>query len=175
MVLAVFGGHCRLADDCIKDEVSESESGSDYEDRDDDDDLWEGNDYQSFLSTCFIVRHPKPMFSFSDISSSQDSLDEETLKELSEGLEDLSLAEKFCRSPLPEEENGRKKRSKAPVKKMAEFRLDEWIHLRMEKNAAHQLFALRRKWQVCSRRLFYFSFRWKFKSPLSCRLCLLVG
>ena len=84
-----------------------------------------------------------------DISS--DELDEELLKELSEGLDDLDLAGKFCRSPLPDErcQSGVKaKKDKAKLLIGTEFHLDDWIHLKMDNEAAHRLFSLRQKWQV---------------------------
>lgn len=86
-------------------------------------------------------------------------MDEELLDELAEGLEDLDLAEKFSRSPLPDErrQSGVKvKKEKAQVIKGTEFHLDDWIHLKMENEAAHLLFSLRQKWQVT--RIFYRSF-----------------
>lgn len=72
------------------------------------------------------------------------------MKELSEGLDDLALAEKFSRSPLPDERNRRltKARRRGQTKETADFHLDEWIKLQMERNAVQHLFALRQKWQV---------------------------
>lgn len=147
VVLAVFGGHCRLAEDCIKDGpvVSGKADEDDNIDDDDDDDLWEGTwDIPRLRLAVF-----KSSSSCKDLSTSDESLDEDALRELSEGLEDIALAEKFCRSPLPSERNGSGATSKRKGQsKMAEFQLDEWIRLRMDKNAALQLFKLRQKWQV---------------------------
>jgi hypothetical protein len=84
-----------------------------------------------------------------DISS--DELDEELMRELSEGLDDLDLARKFCCSPLLDErcQSGVKvKKEKAKVVTGTEFHLDDWIHLKMDNEAAHHLFSLRQKWQV---------------------------
>lgn len=43
VVLAIFGGHCRLDEDCIKSgPVVSGKIVDDNDDDDDDDDLWEG-------------------------------------------------------------------------------------------------------------------------------------
>lgn len=164
VALAIFGGHCRLSEDSIKDPVFSSDSEDDDED-DDDDDCWTGSLTLLFTSLTLalavenvaiqVVRTNRMMdFIFFVDTSSDDveELDEDFMKELSEGLDDLVLAEKFSRSPLPDERNRRvtKPRKRTHTKEIAEFHLDEWIHLQMDKNAAHQIFALRQKWQVCS-------------------------
>ena len=95
------------------------------------------------------ILHNNNLYLYLDVSSTDESLDDETLKELSEGLENIALAEKFCRSPLPDERNGSGARpKKKKEKQMAEFHLDDWIRLRVDSDAAHKLFALRQKWQV---------------------------
>ena len=75
------------------------------------------------------------------------------MKELGEGLDDLALAEKFCRSPLPDERDRRVTPSKRKTNSksfngLAEFHLDDWIKLKIETKASRLLFALRQKWQV---------------------------
>lgn len=149
VVLAIFGGHCRLAESSIKDDPTSSDSEDDDDDDDDDDDLWEGTcilftklEISSYNLNNLYIFHV-------DVSSTDESLDDETLKELSEGLENIALAEKFCRSPLPDVRNGSGARpKKKKEKQMAEFHLDDWIRLRIDSDAAHKLFALRQKWQV---------------------------
>lgn len=75
------------------------------------------------------------------------------MKELGEGLDDLALAEKFCRSPLPDERDRRvtpskRKTNSKSLNGLAEFHLDDWIKLKIETKASRLLFALRQKWQV---------------------------
>lgn len=82
-----------------------------------------------------------------DSCDESEDIDDALLKELSEGLYDLELAEKFSHSPLPDERNFKPKK-KNISKTTSEFHLDEWISLKMETNAAHHLFAVRQKWQV---------------------------
>ena len=87
-----------------------------------------------------------------DTSSDESEVpDIDLLVELSEGLDDLALAEKFCRSPLPDLGNRRiaKPKKKSKSKATSAFHLDDWISFQMETSAAYQLFALRQKWQVC--------------------------
>lgn len=121
VALAIFGGHCRLSSESLKDPVLSSES----ENGDDDDDDWTTD----------------------DASEESEDIDDALLKELSEGLHDLELAEKFSHSPLPDERNFKQKK-KNISKAKSEFHLDEWICLMMETNAAHHLFAIRQKWQA---------------------------
>lgn len=70
--------------------------------------------------------------------------------ELSEGLDDLALAERFSRSPLPDLRNrpNAKPKKKNKSKGISTFHLDDWINLQMQTNSANQLFVLRQKWQV---------------------------
>ena len=74
------------------------------------------------------------------------------MKELSEGLDDLVLAEQFSR-PFADDSVAAKKsandKKKDPAKTMyKDFHLDDWIRFRMDSQSAQQLFALRQKWQV---------------------------
>ena len=82
--------------------------------------------------------------------TSDENLDEETLRELSEGLDDLVLAEAFSRSGLRKSvaRKGKKPKKNGQGKKMCEFQLDEWVLFKMDYQSASLLFALRQKWQV---------------------------
>ena len=84
------------------------------------------------------------------------------MKELSEGLDDLVLAEQFSR-PMADRDSVAKKEksvtdkhknSSAP-KTMCDLHLDDWICFRMNSQSAHQLFSLRQKWQVRSHFFFF--------------------
>jgi len=83
------------------------------------------------------------------------------MKELSEGLDDLVLAEQFSRSMADSNSVAKKDKSLSDKQKnssspktMCDFHLDDWIRFRMDSQSAHQLFSLRQKWQVRCRFLF---------------------
>lgn len=145
MALAIFGGHCRLSKESIKDPVFSSES-EDYDDNDYDESS-SGTWILFLFSILISIFNSKFVFPTDD--SSDDDTDDD-IEELNEGLNDLELAEKFCHSPLPDDRKSKagKQTKKNNQKALSEFHLDEWICLKMETNSAHQLFAMRQKWQV---------------------------
>lgn len=145
LVLAVFGGHCRLAEDRIRDENIFTSDSSDDDFLDDDDDDWEGRQQHTVFFAVLLIQS---LSQCEDVSTDESSLDEQNIEELAEGLEDIALAEEFCRALLPDERNVSCRKSRKNGRQMSCLYLDDWIHFRMEKRTAQLVLALRQKWQV---------------------------
>ena len=160
ITLAIFGGHCRLPQNSVVDchngrpgnADDDDDDDDDYLDDDDDDD----DDYFGNIGplVCFSAEftsdHLESVRDADD--SSVEELDEETIRELGEGLDEMDdLVQQFCRSQLEDEnENSgcKYRRKMTKTEELCDLRIDEWILLRLDKNSSQSLFALRQKWQV---------------------------